>query len=167
MLVFLNDREILCEVWAERTQFIFSVVVKRSWWEILCVDITSNLQAEISFLAYSVIIKRVLELADLSRSFNLKFWVCKFGRFFGLSWGWVCPVDSQYKQEITAWGKMLSRSLHSVGYNRAWCSDLPQEFGVRAREEATPVVLSLPEQIFKKKPVVWSKWGGKKKQPVP
>lgn len=62
----------------------------------------SNLQAEISFLAYSVIIKRVLELADLSRKFNLKFWVCKFGRFFGLSWGWVCPVDSQYKQEITA-----------------------------------------------------------------
>ena len=76
------------------------------------------------------------------------------------------PVDSHYTQEITAQGKMQSRSLHSVGYNEGRCNDLPKGAGVRAREETAPVVVLLPEPVFKKKPMVWSKWSAKN-QPAP
>lgn len=90
--------------------------------------------------------------------------MCRCGGFFGLFQGCMHPIDSYHVQELQHKVKMLSRSLHTVGQDDAMI--FSKGAGVSAREDTAPVVLWLPEWIFKKQPVVWLRWGAKK-QPLP
>lgn len=58
------------------------------------------------------------------------------------------PIDSYHVQELQHKVKTLSRSLHTVGEDDAMIRS--KGAGVSAREDTAPVVLWLPEWIFKK-----------------